>query len=477
MAATTASSLTAAGARYTTQIAARDSAKGTKAVDASWQTAAWDMYLTVPEVNFVASWTGGAMSAATLYAARILADGTEERLDGNHPATEIVNQIAGGPGGQAELLGAFGPHLVVAGEGWIVVQPKIEKATGAVLGYDWRVLSTREVSRDGKAMKVEIEGEEVTIPPYDPEDPDETAPIAIRVWQPSPVRYIDSISPVRTALIVLEELQLLNAAVAAVARSRITGRGVLLVPKGVRFPTAAGPANDVDDDVVELFMEVASTAIKEPGSAAATVPIILEVPADTIANVKWLTFESDFDELAIRLRDECIRRFAIGTEIPPEIVQGMSDTSHWGIWMIQAEGIRRGVEPKLRNIANVLTKQWVRPLLEAQGEEFEDIVVGVDTSELRTSSNKAASALEAYKEGLISAQAARREMGFDEADAPETGEAPPAETPGGSEELPVSETQTPPATEPGADVISPSLSIQADISERPVLTALLEATA
>lgn len=464
------STLTAAGQRYTAQIAARESGKGGKLPDNSWQNLAWDMYLSVPEVHFVGTWIGNAMSAATLYAARVLADGTVERLDQNHPATEIVNQIAGGPGGQAELLGAFGPHFVVAGEGWIVITPDVEPATGAVKGYDWRVLSTKEIVRDKKGLTAEIDGEDVLIPPYDPEDPDDTARIALRVWQPSPSRYIDSDSPVRASLVLLEELQLLNAAVAAIARSRITGRGVLLVPKGVRFPTAAGPTNDVEDDVVETFMEVASTAIREPGSAAATVPIILEVPADTIANVKWLTFESSFDDLAIRLRAECIRRFAIGTEIPPEIVQGMSDASHWAVWMLQAEGIRMGVEPKLRNVCNVITKQWVRPLLVAQGQGAEDIVVMADTSALRTSSNKAASALEAFKAGLISAEAARREMGFDDADAPGAGEAAPAEQETAPGALPVGETQAPPATQPGA------LSIDTAV-ERPVLEALLERAA
>lgn len=463
-----ASSLTAAGQRYTKQIAARESGKGGKTPDSSWQVTAWDAYLSVPEVTFVANWIGNAMSAATLYAARVLADGSLERLDDNHPATEIVNQIAGGPGGQAELLGAFGPHLTVAGEGWIVVTPDIEPSTGAIIGYDWRVLSTREVTRDKKGLTVEIDGEDVVIPAYDEDDPDETAPTAIRVWQPSPVRYIEATSPVRSALVILEELQLLNAAVAAIARSRITGRGVLLVPSGVRFPTSAGPASGAEDDVVEVFMDVASTAIREPGSAAATVPIILEIPADAIGSVKWLTFESSFDDLAIKLRTECIRRFAIGTDIPPEIVMGMSEASHWAVWMLQAEGIRMGVEPKLRNVANVLTKQWLTPNLEARREETEGIIIAVDTSALRTSSNKAASALEAFKINLISGEAARREMGFDEADAPGAAPAPAAETPLGTEELPVSETQAPPATQPGGDTAAPAL------STRPVLEALLE---
>ncbi|MFH9016317.1 hypothetical protein ACH4C6_33655 [Streptomyces sp. NPDC017943] len=36
---------------------------------------------------------------------------------------------------------------------------------------------------------------------------------------------------------LMEELRLLNAAVKAIARSCLTGRGILLVLKGVRFPT------------------------------------------------------------------------------------------------------------------------------------------------------------------------------------------------------------------------------------------------
>ncbi|MGY5033548.1 hypothetical protein ACWC9U_22225 [Streptomyces sp. 900116325] len=67
---------------------------------------------------------------------------------------------------------------------------------------------------------------------------DPEGPVALRVWEPDPERAIEADSPVRSSMELLEELLLLNAAVKAIARSRITGRGLLLVPKGTRFPSS-----------------------------------------------------------------------------------------------------------------------------------------------------------------------------------------------------------------------------------------------
>jgi hypothetical protein len=412
------------------------------------------------------------MGGATLFAGHRAADGTIERAPDDHPATEIVRQIAGGPDGQSAFLGDFGPHLVVAGEAWIVIRPILDKITQAVTGHEWLVLSTSEVQQQNGKLTAEIDGELVDIPAYDEEAPDETAPIAIRVWEPHPRRRIEADSPVRSALTLLEELQLLNAAVAAIARSRLTGRGVLLVPKGTRFPTPPGPQNDAEDDVIDVFMEVASTAIREPESAAATVPIVLEVPAEAIGSIKWLTFESDFDDLAIRLREEAIRRFANGLEVPAEILLGLSDTNHWSAWLLDGQAIRMGVEPRLGIVAYALTKQWLRPMLEAEGiEDPDEWLVWHDTSALRAASNRAATALEAFKLGLISGEAARRETGFDEADAPgattnQNGEEKPADTTPEDESsnvtnLPVNETPDLPDTLPAA--AAPVLDLPAEV--------------
>ncbi|HLL37263.1 MAG TPA: hypothetical protein VK545_25995 [Streptomyces sp.] len=414
--------LVAAASRYTSR------KLRTKPVDQSWQSRAWDFYERVPEVRFAANWVSNAMSLAVLYAGRRGPDGKVEAAPAGHRAAQLVAEIAGGVDGQAQLLGDSGPHLVVAGEYWLVIRPTgtgapgegpvSEQATDPTTSEEWRVLSVEEVRQQGNKLVAEIDGQPVDIPGYDPDNPDPAAPVAIRVWDPYPRRQMEADSPVRTSMELLEELQLLNAAVAAIARSRLTGRGILLVPKGTRFPSTP-TQGDAEDDLIELLMTVAETAIREPESAAATVPIILEVPAELIGEFRRLTFESDFDEVAIKLREEAIRRFANGLEIPAEILLGLGDVNHWGAWALTSEAIRLGIEPRLATVVHALTTQWLRPLLEAEGvPDAGEWLVWYDTSPLRVRTNRSETALQVFDRGAISETALRRETGFDESDAP-----------------------------------------------------------
>lgn len=414
---------------------------------------AWDLYQTVPEVGTYADWVSGAMSGARLYAGRMQPDGTVEPMPDSSRAAQLVQSIAGGMAGQAALLGDFGTNLAVAGEAWLVIIPGPDTFTDD----RWVVLSTEEVKAQRGRIKATVDGEEIDIREYDPDAPEDPgAPVAIRVWKQSPRKRELATSPVIRAVTVLEELRLLNASVSAIARSRITGRGVLLVPAGTRFPGPAGQAG-ADDSILDTLIEVASTAIREPESAAATVPIVFEVPGDLIQGVKWLQFSSEFDALALELRNEAIRRFATGADVPAEVLLGMGDVNHWGAWAITAEALKMGGEPRLSLVCHAITQEWLQPLLAAENDpDANDVIVWFDTAALRSSSNKAASALEAFKEGIISAEAARRELGFTESDAPEStpAEEPDGQNPQEGNDLPVNETQGAPATQPGADVVS-----------------------
>lgn len=461
--------IVAAASRYTSR-----KIRGRGTGDQSWQLRAYDMYHQVPEVRFAANWIGNAMSGARLYAGRRDDDGSVDPAPPGHRAAEIVDQIAGGADGQAKMLGLFGKHLTVPGEGWIVVRPNEEVLSPYVPedGHDWRVLSVKEVRQQQGKLIAEIDGEEVPIPEGDPETMDPAGPVAIRVWEPDPERSIEADSPVRSSLELLEELLLLNAAVKAIARSRITGRGLLLIPKGTRFPSAKQGGEE--DDLIEIFMTVAETAIRDPESAAATVPIVLELPADTIAEIKHLKLESEFDELALKLREEAIRRFATGLEIPAEILLGLGDVNHWGAWALTSEAIRLGIEPKLATVAYALTQQWLRPILEAEGDpEWHRWMVWYDTSPLRVRTNRSETALQAFDRGVISADALRRETGFDDSDAPDEteqqqnqGEDPeeetPADTPPSEPDLPVDESEAEPDTLPASASPSDGLLAAAD---------------
>ncbi|MFF5045676.1 hypothetical protein [[Kitasatospora] papulosa] len=425
-----------------------------RAVDQSWQTTAWGFYKTTPEVRFAARWTGNAMSGALLYAGFRNEQGIIERAPDGHRATEIVNQIAGGPDGQAQLLGRFGPHLTVAGEGWIVVRPVLD-GTKTAIGEDWRVLSVREVQQQSSKLVAQIDGFPVEIP-GDPENgtPDPNSPVAIRVWDEHPENHQEADSPVRSSLGTLEEMHLLNAAVKAIARSRLTGRGIILVPKGTRFPGTPVQGN-AEDDLIDVFMEVAETAYKEPESAAATVPIILEVPAEMIGDIKRLTFESDFDSLAKELREECIRRFATGLEMPAEILLGMGNVNHWGVWQLSQEAIRLAIEPRLGIVAHAFTTQWLRPILEAERvPDWHRWMCWYDTAPLRVRTNRSETAIKVFELGAISGKALRRETGFDEDDAPtaaEQAERDRTDDDNPDEEgLPVDETTSEPDTLPAS---------------------------
>jgi hypothetical protein len=457
--------ITAAASRYTSR--KLKSGQQQKTTDTGWQDRAWAHYDSTPEVRFAAQWISGAMSAATLYAGRLADDGKTIEHVTTGRAAEIVAAIAGGPEGQSQLLGRMGPHLVVPGEGWLVIRPR----TDGKDGMEWHVLSVQEVRKQGQKLIAEIDGEDVEVPPADPDGPaDDKAPVAIRVWQPHPRRYLEADSPVRASLGVLEELQLLNAAVSAIARSRLTGRGVLLVPKGTRFPSTP-VQGDAEDDLIEVFMEVAETAIREPMSASATVPIILEVPAEHIAAIKHLTFESDFDELAIKLRDEQIRRWAAGMDVPAEVLLGMGGINHWGAWQLKEEAIALGVQPRLDTVAHAFTTQWLRPLLDGE-PDADRYVVATDTSALRVRGNRSQTALEVFKVGGIGGAARRRETGFTEDDAPTAEEVAARrrteqqqeEEPGQGEApapLPVDESEGEPGTLPA----SAALAVQAAVLE------------
>lgn len=434
-------SIVAAAARLLTTVNGK--AKQGSAVN-GLSSLAWDFYETIPEVGAYADWTGNTLSSAQLYAGKRGPDGSVERAPDGSRAGDLVASIAGGMDGQSVLLGAYGTQQAVAGDCWLVIVPDPQADTFA--DDRWIILSTEEVQQQRGKIKAQIDGDEVEILAYDPDGPqDPDTPIAIRIWKPSPRRHMQATSPVVRAVAVLEELRLLNAAVAAIARSRITGRGVLLVPAGTRFPAQPGQ-EQAEDSLMETFIEVASTAIREPESAAATVPIVLEVPGDMIGGVQWLQFSSEFDALAVTLREEAIRRFATGADIPPEVLLGTGQSNHWSAWQLAAEALRTGAEPKLAMFCQAITTEWLRPLLQADGDpDADEWMVWYDTASLRSSSNKGASALEAFKLGIIDGEAARRELGFTEDDAPESGAEKPSPVSTEGNPLTVTDTQGPPS--------------------------------
>jgi len=86
------------------------------------------------------------------------------------------------------------------------------------------------------------------------------------------------------------------------------------------------------DELMSILMEAMTSSLIDQDSAAAKVPIVVTASAESIAAVKHLTFWSELDQHAAELRKEAIGRLALGMDVPPEVLQGASDSNHWSAW-------------------------------------------------------------------------------------------------------------------------------------------------
>jgi len=406
----------AAAKNYTIGKANRNwNGKAGRAAGEQWQNAAWDFYDTIGEYRYGVDWVGNLLSKATLYV--VGADGQPSKHD---LITEAMAALFGGPEGQSEMLRMLGIQFTVAGEAFII-------GLDADGEDDWFVIAATEISRKGGTTYTIGTG-------ADKIEADTKDSMVIRIWRPHPRKPKVSTSPSRAVLPILSEIERLTMHVAAQLESRLTSAGLLILPSQFSFPTLPSrKLNPGDPDVeqvatqvanpaqafADLLVEIASLAIDDPSDASAKVPIVTQVDGEYIDKVQFLKFWTDLDEHAIELRQEAIRRLALGLDMPPEVLTGTADTNHWAAWQIDEAAIKSHSEPLLKVITSSLTVGYLRPVLESLGmdpEEAATFSIAADTADLRLRPNRSKEALELWDRGVLSKAAVVRENGFDETD-------------------------------------------------------------
>lgn len=441
-------------APLTTLVAAAKSIAGTKmkrSHSQKWQDEAWQVYDEVGELRYTANTLSNATSRAKLFAARLPlsddepdpidphADEFEEETDtpeNDRVAAEAVQAIGGGALGRAELLRRLAVQLFVPGDGYLVGLPPgvfddhpepdggLEGLPPDVAARDevslselsWHCLAVSEVSVRGNQIVLKVEDEERQVAADDA--------VLIRVWRPHPRKWWEADSPVKANLPVLRELIGLTKHVGANIDSRLAGAGLLCVPNTVEVQSPAVEDPDTDHQSTPTFtqalIETMTTPIRDRDSAAAVVPLVAKLPPDAIGKVQHIQFSTPFDQAAKDLRDEAIRRLALGLDAPPEVLLGLGDTNHWSAWQIEESTVKIHVEPVLALICDALTTEFLWPVLEeARVDNARDYVVWFDTADLTLRPNRTGEAQEAYDRGELDGTALRRESGFEEHDAPE----------------------------------------------------------
>lgn len=443
-------SLTASASRLTSEkLTGRIGGQGLKA---EWQGDAWDMYELVGEQRFLATTLAARLAQAKFYVGEM----TESDLDAPEPVedalmTDLLDALGEGAAGRAQLIYRLAVNLYMAGDGWLVgVPPRllpqgarlpssinvqerdIEEpdptldATGAaveeidVLSLHWMMLSVSEIATNNSG-EVTLKIEDGSTIKANPDDL-----VMIRVWRSHPARAWEADSPVRSSLPVLRELVGLTMHISAQVDSRLAGAGLLIVPQSAKkaLAIAAGLPEDSEEDLfTEALIEAMLTPIGDRSSASAMVPLVITVPDALVDSFQHLTFATPLDGEARNLREEAIRRLALGQDAPPELLLGTAGMNHWGAWLVQEDVVTTHLEPPLALICDALTSQYLWPVLIEQGmtpEAAHKFVIWYDVSDLVVRPNRSADALELHGRGAISDEALLHYLGFDPGDAPET---------------------------------------------------------
>lgn len=379
--------------------------------DESWQREAWEFFDALGEFNSGVTWLAQMMSRVRIRAALLDEELDEPSISDVKPndlAAQLLRDLAGGVGGQAQLMHGLAMQLSVPGEGYLVGEQLTKKS------FSWMVRSNEEVRATGGHF--EVVGDRIPTVRWIPL-PENS--LVVRVWRPHPRYFHIADSPARSARPIMRELELVNRHILAEYLSRLAMAGLLILPEEASFPVREEFADEPDALSME-FVEIAAESIREPGHASAVVPMLIRVPAELADKIKHIDFTVQIDEKIIDRRNSAIERLANKLDVPAEILTGRGAVNHWTAWNLDEAALKTHIAPMAELICHCLTVGYLQPRLAASGEtDVGKWVVWYDMSELSIRPDRSENAVLAYDRGELDGEALRRETGFDEDDVPE----------------------------------------------------------
>lgn len=372
----------------------------------AWQTRALEYYEKLGEVRYASQFYARMLSRIRIYPAVFSDQGGVEPIMSGLPV-DLLDRIQDPGGGRSQIQASYGRLMFVTGEGVLF---------GSQLQTDnerWRFLWLSEIKTDersGRTIRVDMNGQEIE------------EGVSYRMWRPSPAHSEKADAPMQAVQDVCEELIVLGKAVEATAVTRLTN-GLLLIPQEIS-PGAAEPIGDEDPEnnpFISAMIDHFTGQIENPGSPEARVPPLIEGPAEYLDQIRWIQLhDPQTDYLEKDLREEAIKRLAIGLDFPPEVLLGMTDANHWTAKQVVHDMWRSHGAPVAEQFCDDLAEAYLRPALEEAGyTDWSRVVVTYDDADVVIAPDRSEDADRAYGTvGGVNADGYREMKGISDSFAP-----------------------------------------------------------
>lgn len=377
----------------------------------AWQVEGFRHYDRGGELHSVANAVANMVSRCRIFIAEKTDEGEPGEASTKPNVVELQKQIYGGAEERPENLRLAAINLFLTGEEFTFIEtpPKAPQGTPD----RWIVYSVTQIRKAGGDPKLTFERPKKygggTIAYWIPEGKDlakdkrraaENTGVLLRCWTQHAQLTDHPDSSVRAVLPVLNLIEQYDKRASAQNDSRLAGAGVMFLPDSFDFPH--GDDQSPTDAFEVRIGEAMGLTLKDQGNARSLVPIMATVGGEDIEKVKWLTFETPLDEQTPARLDQCIRRLALGLDIPPEMLLGIGGMNHWSAWQAEASTHKTFVAPLLARLCNSLTEGWLQPILEQMGGlDPADYMVWFDMSPLTVRPDRQADALALWDRGII----------------------------------------------------------------------------